>query len=215
MSDELFEVAFSGQIVDGTNPEEVKTRIRKMFKADDAKVATLFSGNRVIIKKNIDQPTATKYKAALYQAGAVCEIISMSAGGAAASPAPAQQAGEVPASPSAQKSEEVPASPSAQKSEPAPAPTETPDVSIETGDWGEVEPPPQVDPLGITGDQIEDLDATVAPVGSAILDKIEEMPEPQFDLSEFDIAPVGSDLGSAKKEPDPPPPDTTGITMAD
>ncbi|MCH7880932.1 MAG: hypothetical protein IIB69_05000 [Proteobacteria bacterium] len=203
MSDELFEVAFSGQIVDGTNPEEVKTRIRKMFKADDAKIATLFSGNRVIIKKNIDQLTATKYKAALFQAGAVCEIISMSAGGAAASPAPAQQAGEVPASPSAQKSE------------PAPAPTETPDVSIETGDWGEVEPPPQVDPLGITGDQIEDLDATVAPVGSAVLDKIEEMPEPQFDLSEFDIAPVGSDLGSAKKEPDPPPPDTTGITMAD
>jgi hypothetical protein len=202
MSDELFEVAFSGQIVDGTNPEEVKTRIRKMFKADDAKVATLFSGNRVIIKKNIDQPTAIKYKAALFQAGAVCEIISMSAGDAT-SPMPTQQA------------EEVPATPSAQKSEPAPAPTEAPRVFIETGEWGVVEPPPQVDPLGITGDQIEDLDATVAPVGSAIRDKIEEIPEPQFDLTEFDIAPVGSDIGSPKKEPDPPPPDTTGITMAD
>lgn len=203
MGDELFEVAFSGQIVTGANPEEVKARVSKMFNADDAKIAMLFSGNRVVIKKNIDRPTATKYKAALYQAGAVCEINSMSTASDAANTAAVQQADEAAATPSVQKSEATP------------APAEIPNVSIETGDWGDVAPPPHTDPLGITGDQIDDLDATIAPVGSAMQDQIEETPEPQFDLSEFDIAPVGSELGGGKKEPDPPPPDTTGITMAD
>ena len=191
MSDELFEVAFSGQIVDGTNPEEVKARVGKMFKANEAKIAALFSGKRVVIKKNIDQKTATKYKAALYEAGAISEIKSMSDEGAST------------------------VTPPPPKPEPAPAPKQTSDISIETGEWGEVEPPPQVDPLGITGDQIEDLDATLAPVGSAVRDKFEETPEPEFDLTEFNIAPVGSDIGSAKKDPEPPPPDTNGITLAD
>ncbi len=165
-----------------------------MFGANEAKLKTLFSGKRVVIKKNIDQATATKYKAALYKAGAVSEIKSMSAGVAESSAF---------------------ATPPAQKPEPASSPVETPNISIETGNWGEVEPPPKVDPLGITGDQIEDLDATLAPVGSAIKDKIEEIPEPQYDLADLEMAPVGSDIGNTKKEPEPPPPDTTGITMAD
>lgn len=69
MSDELFEIAISGEILDGENPEDVKARIGKMFNADEAKIAQLFSGNRVVIKKNVDQQTAAKYKNALNKAG--------------------------------------------------------------------------------------------------------------------------------------------------
>ena len=58
MSDQLFEVAFSGQISEGANPDEVKARVGKMFNADETKLAQLFSGRRVVIKKNIDQATA-------------------------------------------------------------------------------------------------------------------------------------------------------------
>ena len=193
MSDELFEVVFLGQIVEGSDPEQVKAKVGKMFKADAGKLATLFSGNRVGIKKNINRATATKYKAALFQAGAICEVNPMSAGAPAATPAAAP----------------TPPPPPKPKSAPPP------DISIETGEWGEVAPPPQVDPLGITGDQIDALDATLAPTGSVVQSKIEEVPEPQFDLAEFEVAPVGSELGSGKKEPEPPPPDTSGITMAD
>ncbi len=74
MSDELFEVAFSGQISDGAEPGEVKAKVGKMFNADDAKLAQLFSGRRVVIKKNIDRATAAKYQTALNRAGAECEI---------------------------------------------------------------------------------------------------------------------------------------------
>ena len=198
MSDELFEVAFSGQICDGAEPGEVKAKVSKMFNADDAKLAQLFSGRRVVIKKNIDRATADKYQTALNKAGAECEIclmgetpVAQSAPLAAAAPAPAAPAAIKPASAAASA------------------------VEIETGDYGEVAPPPAIDPLGITGDQIEDLDVSIAPVGSELQNDYEEIAEPEFDLNGLEVAPVGSDLDSAPKKPAPPPPDTSGITMAD
>jgi len=191
MSDQLFEVAFSGQISEGTNLEDVKVKIGKMFNADDAKLAQLFSGKRIVIKKNIDQATAAKYKTALNRAGAECEISST--GGEAT---PAQPAAAAPTAEPAAK--------------PAPPPTE-----YETNYDGEVGPPPQTDPLGITGDQIEDLAASIAPVGSELQDEYKEAEEPDIDITGFNIAPVGSDLSDAKKEQEPPPPDTSGITLAD
>jgi hypothetical protein len=191
MSDQVFEVAFAGQISAGANLEEVKTRVAKMFNADDAKLAQLFSGKRVVIKKNIDQATAAKYKAALNRAGAECEVINM-AGESVAPTAPA-------ASPPVR--ETASAAPVA--------------IQIETSYDGEVAPPPQVDPLGISGDEIEDLDASIAPVGSELQNEYVEVEEPQIDLTGLEVAPVGSDLGTTKKSEPPPPPDTSGISMAD
>jgi hypothetical protein len=194
MSDQLFEVAFSGQISEGANLEEVKARVGKMFNADDAKLAQLFSGNRIVIKKNIDRATAAKYKTALNRAGAECEINSPGGEAAAAQPAVATPVA-------------APAEPAAKS---APVSTE-----YETSYDGEVAPPPRTDPLGITGDQIEDLAVSIAPVGSELQDEYKEPEEPDIDITGFDIAPVGSDLSEAKKEQEPPPPDTSGITLAD
>ena len=195
MSDELFEVAFSGEIRAGENPEDVKTRVGKMFNADAAKIAQLFSGNRIVIKKNIDQQTAAKYQNALNKAGAECEVRSISAAPAGAAPAP-------------KPAEAAPAS------SPPAAATTTARPTSET-DYGDIPPPPKTDPLGITGDDIEDLSASIAPVGSVLQDEIKQAEEPQIDISEFEVAPIGADIGVAKKQPDPPPPDTTGLTMAD
>ncbi|MDH3387446.1 MAG: hypothetical protein OEN02_06010 [Gammaproteobacteria bacterium] len=188
MSDQLFEVAFSGVISEGANPDEVRARVGKMFNADADKLAQLFSGKRIVIKKNIDQATAAKYKTALNRAGAECEV--QPTGGAAA-PAPAEAA-----------------NPAAATTAPAPQ-------QFESSYEGEVPPPPQTDPLGITGDQIEDLAVSIAPVGSALKDDYQEPEEPDIDITGFDIAPVGADLGSVKKDPDPAPPDTSGLTLAD
>jgi hypothetical protein len=194
MSDQLFEVAFSGQISDGANLDEVKVRIGKMFKADDVKLAQLFSGKRIVIKKNIDQATAAKYESALNRAGAECEVNPMSgtapaATTAAATPVAAQAESGAAATPSS--------------------------TEYETVYDGEVEPPPQTDPLGITGDQIEDLAVSIAPVGSELQDAHAEPEEPRIDITGLDIAPVGSDIDATKKDAEPPPPDTSGITMAD
>jgi len=194
MSDQLFEVAFSGQISEGENLEEVKARVAKIFNADDAKLAQLFSGKRIVIKKNIDQATAAKYRTALNRAGAECEVSS------AADAAPAAQAAT--------------AAPAAASAQSAAASTAS-SVEYETSYDGEVEPPPQTDPLGITGDQIEDLVASVAPVGSELQEAYVEPEPPSIDITGLDVAPVGSDIGPAKKDPEPPLPDTSGITLSE
>ena len=205
MSEPLFEVTFSGMIMEGADPEDVKARVGKIFNADAAKIAQLFSGKRLTIKKNIDKATAAKYKTALNRAGAHCEVRLMGDGDSPASP-PAQSAPQP--SPEAATSSPV---------KPAVAPVDGAPVSMayETQYDGEVAPPPQTDPLGITGDQIADLSASLAPVGSELQNTYADEPAPQIDISDLGVAPVGSDLGSAKREPDPPPPNTTGIELAD
>jgi hypothetical protein len=194
MSDQLFEVAFSGKISEGVDVDDVKSKVGKMFSADEAKLEQLFSGKRIVIKKNVDQATATKYKTALNRAGADCEVKSMDGESDSASVAAAPVAAAVA----------TPAATTASK----PVSQE-----YETEYDGEVEPPPQVDPLGITGDQIEDLSASLAPVGSELQSDYAVAETPQIDTSELDVAPVGSELNTAKKEPEPPPPDISGITL--
>jgi hypothetical protein len=179
-----------------------------LFNADEAKLAQLFSGKRIVIKKNIDRATASKYQTALARAGAECEIAALG-GAVEAAPKPA--------------AEPAPAAAPQPAAEPAPAAAPQPAASAaaatsqeyESSYEGEVAPPPQTDPLGITGDQIEDLAASIAPVGSELQDDYQAPEEPDIDITGFDIAPVGSELSTAKKEPDPPPPDTSGITLAD
>ena len=199
MSDQLFEVAFSGQISTGADPEEVKAKVGKIFNADDAKLAQLFSGKRIVIKKNVDQATAAKYQTALNRAGAECEISPL--GGDAPTPQTATAAAAATAALAEAAAPAASAAPVSQQ--------------IETAYDGEVIPPPQTDPLGITVDQIEDLAVSIAPIGSELQDNYQQTEEPEIDTSEFEIAPVGSELGTTKKEADPPPPDTSGITMAD
>jgi hypothetical protein len=45
--------------------------------------------------------------------------------------------------------------------------------------------------------------------------EIKEVAAPVIDISDLDMAPVGSIIGSTKKDPEPPPPDTSGISIAD
>ena len=221
MAGELYEVAFYGKIKEGADPQVVKAKVAKLFNADEAKLAQLFSGKRIVIKKNIDASTANKYRVALDQAGASCEVTPVGGAETAADPAPAQAASAPPAAAA------PPQAPPAQTASPAPA-TAAPAAAsaaitadsdpasvYEAKGGGEVAPPPQTDPLGITGEQIDDLSATIAPVGSELQSEYKDEAEPAIDLSGLDMAPVGSDIGSGKKEPDPPPPDTSGITMAD
>jgi hypothetical protein len=192
MSDELFEVAFSGQIRDGADLDQVKARVGKMFNADDAKIATMFSGKRLVIKRNLDREATTRYKAAFKKAGAKCEVALMSGG---LPPTGADK-------PTAQAKPSAPAVATLQVDY-----TSTQEVQAV------VAPPPKVDPLGITGDQIEDLAATIAPVGSELQDEIKEVAEPDIDIAIFEVAPVGSDIGAKKRQEDPPPPDTAGMAV--
>lgn len=194
MSDELFEVAFSGQIKEGADLEQVKAKVGHMFKADATKLAHLFSGKRMVIKKNIDQSTAEKYKTALSNAGAICEIKSLTE--------------VIPVETSSPKVE------STVKPEPEVQTTASrePLTSHLKSDAPEA---PNTVPLGIGVADISELSAGIAPVGSNMQDEVEEVGEPQLDISGLDMAPAGSDLGQTKKDDDPPPPSTDGLSLLD
>lgn len=190
MSDELFEVAFSGQIKEGADLEQVKAKVGAMFKADASKLAHLFSGKRMVIKKNINQATANKYQTALNNAGAVCEIKLLSEA------APIKAVAAV-------KSSAVEDKPVNAK------PVETKATNMDVPDA------PQTDPLGIAAEDISELSVGIAPVGSDMQDEIKTVSAPELDINGLDMAPVGTDLGEAKKEDDPPPPNTDGLSLVD
>lgn len=189
MSEELYEVAFSGAILEDADIEQVKAKVGAMFKADATKLAQLFSGKRVVIKKNIDQATANKYKTALMNAGADCEVKSLSE---AVSSAPLDKPLDKP------------------QEKPAVEPVKATEKTFS----GDVAAAPQTDPLGISADDIEDLNVNIAPLGSDMQDEIKEVAAPDLDVSGLDMAEPGSDLGEIKKA-DEPPPNTDGMTLLD
>ena len=196
MSDDLYEVAFSGQIIEGADLNSVKAKVGQMFKADGAKLEQLFSGKRIPVKRQVDRATAEKYKVAFERAGAQCEVKSLAA---------------APVAPTADDRQSTSAAAASQAS----ASQQASNQVYTAGDYGEVAPPPQVVPLDISGDDIEDLSVSLAPVGAELADKKQDTPPPEFDFAELDVAPVGSQINTAEKEAPPPPPDTSGITMAD
>ena len=102
MSEARYHVVFAGQLVKGADPDTVKANLGRLFKMDAARVGKLFSGQPVVLKKDADQATAMKFRAALKQAGAECVLKPLGENAPSAPVAPAPQAPEAPsAAPSA------------------------------------------------------------------------------------------------------------------
>jgi hypothetical protein len=76
MGAKTFQVIYQGETVPGASIEKVKANVAKLFKAPAAKVEPLFSGKRIVIKKNLDETTARKYQMALKRAGALVRIVA-------------------------------------------------------------------------------------------------------------------------------------------
>ena len=74
MAGSTFDVSFSGQLIDGADLTQVKNNVAKLFKTEVQNIEVMFSGKRVVIKRNLDQQTATKYQAVMKNAGAMCEL---------------------------------------------------------------------------------------------------------------------------------------------
>ena len=198
MSDKLYEIAFSGQIVDGADLESVKQKIGKIFKADEERLAKMFSGQRVLIKRQADEITMVKYRGAFQKSGAICEVVDLS-----------KVSSEPPAKPQAEST--TPQLPNKESAAPLN------DAAGYVSKYPESDEVPQAlltEPLGISAENIEDLATDIAPAGSQLISQLEQVPEPVIDISGMDVAPVGSVLSTEKAE-EPPPPDTAGLTMAD
>lgn len=99
----LFNVVFAGEIVAGADPVTVRANVGRLFKVEGATLDRLFSGQRVILKKGIDQAAAMKIRAAMKQAGAVVQLVDVSTAGACepAAPSPTSSRAVAPSIPGA------------------------------------------------------------------------------------------------------------------
>jgi hypothetical protein len=98
---ELFNVVFRGDILPGHTLPAVKAQMAQLFKLDDNRLAAVFSGKPVVLKKDCDAVTAEKVKAALTRVGADAEIKSSAPAPAAAQAVPAPKPAVSPAPPAA------------------------------------------------------------------------------------------------------------------
>ena len=200
MSEARFNVVFAGEMVAGADPAKVRENLAAAFKMDVSKVEALFSGKRMVVKKDADQATAMKFRAVMKQAGAVCDLERIGEESAApASPAPGTSpaAAPVPAAPSP--------APAAVKSEPVPAPAAPAPVkggSLET--VGTI----RMGGTGFSGP------FEVAPTGADMADKQEGPPPVVPDVSHFSVAPPGSDMGQKKDDKPPVTPDISHLSIA-
>lgn len=67
--DTRYHIYFAGELIEGHAEADVQARIAKLFNANDATLARLFSGQVQMIKRDCDRATAAKYKAAIEKAG--------------------------------------------------------------------------------------------------------------------------------------------------
>lgn len=188
----LYEIAFAGQLVAGAESEQVKANLARLFQADAQRIALLFSGRRIVIKTNLDQAGAEKYRTTLERAGAVAIVRALDLPLENTPPTPVAAA---PAAVTPVASQAVVASP--------------PDAAPKGASSKVI---PRDEYMAAFAD-VEAPDFGIAPVGVDLQDAKPYAPPPPVDLSQFSLAPVGSDMGQIKQAPAAPAPDTSHLKL--
>ena len=183
-----FNVVFKGELVKGATPEQVKNNIAKLFSADPAKLAHLFSGKAVIIKKGLDLAGADKYESVLRRAGAIIELVEV--------------AGEVPS----EVSSKIPGTAGTQATAPPKPQAEGPAATQKKTDGkskaSERTPMEQTivaaAPAAAAAPPQAPADLTVAEVGATLIEHVAPPPA-NFDTTHLNLAELGVDLVEAEK----------------
>lgn len=193
---EQYDVYFRGDIAPGHKMGEVRQRLQALFKLDDERTASLFSGRPLAIRRDLDKSSAEQYRATLLKAGALVELRSSVTG---------EVLGEVSA-----ENTPTPQSPEPQSSEPqtpeavpeqAPAsfasPDDVSDIFAHARASAEVESKVSETEIGTEAETAaSDSDFSLAPVGADVLLPEEKVvvEAVEVDTSGLDVAPAGEDL---------------------
>ena len=183
-----YEIAFSGQLVEGAPMASVQANMARLFQADAQRIALLFSGRRIVIKGNLDEASAEKYRLTLERAGAVVEVLAMPVDEIELAPPPAPVVAAVV----------------------APVVATVANLAAP----GRLQVVPRDEYMAAFAD-VDAPDFGIAPVGVDLQDAKPEALAPAVDLSQFSLAPAGSDMGQAKATPAGPPPDTSYLSLQD
>ena len=80
MSETLYKLVFEGKIQPKHKEKEVKKNLKALLNADQKKMDRLFSGQPVVIRKNLSEEQIRKYEAAIVKAGALCRLVPVKGG---------------------------------------------------------------------------------------------------------------------------------------
>ena len=205
MSEPLFNIVFYGIIQPDKDKDTVLQNMASMFKTEPAKLAPYFAGGRKVIKANVDELVAEKYRVALENIGLVIKIEDAAAEAAVEKPA------ETPAEPQT----------TAQPAEQAQAPSDSDDaIQIDTGGISMAEVGADVieNPVAVTPQAIDDIsDISMAEVGANVIENpVEVTPQPIEDISGISMAEVGADVVENPVAVTPQPiEDISDISMAE
>jgi len=81
-----YNIVFEGKTVPGKEIDLVKKALMNILKADDQSIDRLFSGKRVLIRKNVEAATAKKFQKAFEDIGAVCNLEQVKVSGEVSAP---------------------------------------------------------------------------------------------------------------------------------
>lgn len=191
MADPKYDIYFRGEILPGADAAQVKSAIAQIFKADAAKLATLFSGKVNTIKKSVDKATAAKYQQAFKKAGAKA-VITL---------AKEELSSEIPA-----------AAPVAAQQETAPLSESSPESSSKPDSTADSAP----DSTPAIQQAIADANWDVLPSGSDLLkpDERRDIPDVDIDTSSIKVVSPFAEI-EVDNKPIPPAPDTSHISVAE
>jgi len=79
MAELRYQVVFRGKTVPDTPIEDVKANLANLFKTNEVRINRLFSGQAVVLKKGLRQEDGERYRVLLERAGAVCEVVPLTA----------------------------------------------------------------------------------------------------------------------------------------
>lgn len=172
MSDKKFNIVFYGDLVKGADEQAVKENVAKLFNAGEKQLAVIFSGNRVVLKKNVDSDTAIRYRGKLKQSGIITKVEAFQNDHS-----------------ESQKTPQPTASPAASS-------------SITSTSSASANPDPARVTKGVLDEfNGETPTWDIAPTGVIMSEGVEKhQAPPPPDTSQITIAPAGSDLGAEKKE---------------
>ena len=74
-----FNIVFSGELARGVELAQAQANLAKLFKLNTDKVQALFSGKRVVLKRNLNLDQASQYRVAIKKAGALVELVACAA----------------------------------------------------------------------------------------------------------------------------------------
>lgn len=184
-----FDIYFTGHIIEGHDPQQVRAAVGQLFKIDGKALERLFSGHAVKVKQDVDVDTAARYRAAFRKAGALVDIRPHGNDAQPSAPPPSVTAPAPRAAPTAREADLMPArSGSLADCAPPPPHFDMPDLTgVVLEEPGvEIDRRPRPAPIQIATTHLSALPAhsgTLADCGSHPAAK------PLPDISAIDLAP--------------------------